>query len=283
MTVNSLRADADLLADRIDVGEQRLPGVCCRARRPAGDVRLPPGMKRRPDLELREVDRRPVLGGADDRRSAWSSRVRSRCATARCRSRRARRRRARPTGSSRSIARASSIVRFGRRATSRKLLPEAKLSAPHFCTMIVFGPSWLIESRSESSKPRMSDVIPTIDVMPMTTPSTVSAERILLVRSVSSDIATISPSSPARIRRHRLFAPQRFDRIEPRRPHRRIQAEEQPDDRGDADADGDRPELHRRRQRRHLADDQRERRTRGRCRPGRRRSRASPTRSGSAR
>ncbi len=30
-------------------------------------------------------------------------------------------------------------------------------------------------ARSELSKPRMSDVMPTIDVMPMTTPSMVSA------------------------------------------------------------------------------------------------------------
>ncbi len=67
-------------------------------------------------------------------------------------------------------------------------MPEAKLSAPHFWTMMVSGPSWLIDSRSELSKPRISDVIPTIDVMPMTTPSTVSAERILLVRSVSNAI-----------------------------------------------------------------------------------------------
>ena len=53
-------------------------------------------------------------------------------------------------GHSRSIARASSIVRFGRRATSRKLLPPPRrLSAPIFCTMSVFGPSWLIESRSD--------------------------------------------------------------------------------------------------------------------------------------
>ena len=64
--------------------------------------------------------------------------------------------------------------------------------------MIVFGPSWLIESRSDWSKPRMSDVIPTIEVMPMTTPSTVSAERILLVRSVSNAMLTISPSRPER-------------------------------------------------------------------------------------
>ena len=47
--------------------------------------------------------------------------------------------------------------------------------------MIVFGPIWLIASRSDLSNPRMSDVMPTIEVMPITTPSTVSAERILLV------------------------------------------------------------------------------------------------------
>ena len=40
--------------------------------------------------------------------------------------------------------------------------------------------------------------MPTIDVMPMTTPSTVSAERILFDRNVSTDIVTISPSRPLR-------------------------------------------------------------------------------------
>ena len=68
--------------------------------------------------------------------------------------------------------------------------------------MMVSGPSWLMDSRSELSKPRISDVIPTIDVMPMTTPSTVSAERILLVRSVSNAIAKISENSPVRIASH---------------------------------------------------------------------------------
>src|SRR4051794_16781709 len=43
----------------------------------------------------------------------------------------------------------------------------------------------------------MSDVIPTIEVMPITTPSTVKAERILLVRRVSIDIVTISLRRPA--------------------------------------------------------------------------------------
>ena len=77
-------------------------------------------------------------------------------------------------------------------------MPAPKLSAPIFCTKIVFGPIWPIESRSDWSNPRMSDVMPTIDVMPMTTPSTVSAERILLVRSVSIDMPTISLSRPER-------------------------------------------------------------------------------------
>ena len=88
---------------------------------------------------------------------------------------------------------------LGRLATSRKDLPDAKLRALNFCTKTVFGPSARIESRSDSSKPRISAVMPTIEVMPMTTPRTVSAERILLVRSVSIDIDTISPNNPARI------------------------------------------------------------------------------------
>ena len=77
-------------------------------------------------------------------------------------------------------------------------MPEPKLNAPIFCTKMVFGPICPIESRSDWSNPRMSDVMPTIDVMPMTTPSTVSAERILLVRSVSIDMPTISRMRPER-------------------------------------------------------------------------------------
>jgi hypothetical protein len=82
--------------------------------------------------------------------------------------------------------------------------------------MIVFGPSWLIESRSDWSKPRIRDVIPTMDVIPMTTPSTVSAERILLARSVCSDMMTISWSRPARspaITRASFFPPRRYSRL----------------------------------------------------------------------
>ena len=52
----------------------------------------------------------------------------------------------------------------------------------------MFGPIARIMSRSDWSKPRISAVMPTIDVMPMTTPSTVRPERILLVRTVSNAI-----------------------------------------------------------------------------------------------
>ena len=72
--------------------------------------------------------------------------------------------------------------------------------------------------------------MPTIDVMPITTPSTVSAERILLLRSVSSAIAAVSRSSASCLHAGRWsFAPQRFDRIEHGRAPRRIPAEEQAD------------------------------------------------------
>ena len=70
---------------------------------------------------------------------------------------------------------------------------------------MIFGPIVLIASRSDWSKPRIIAVIPTIDVMPITTPSTVSAERSLLVRTVSKAIATTSVKRLARI----VVAPRR--------------------------------------------------------------------------
>ena len=70
---------------------------------------------------------------------------------------------------------------------------------PKRCTVIVFGPSARIMSRSDSSKPRIIAVMPTIDVMPMTTPSTVRNERSLFVRTVSNAITTTSPKRLMRI------------------------------------------------------------------------------------
>ena len=61
-------------------------------------------------------------------------------------------------------------------------------------------------SRSDSSKPRISDVMPTIEVMPMTTPRIVSAERILFVRSVSNAITATSRQSPDSVPYSRLSA-----------------------------------------------------------------------------
>src|SRR5215210_2735598 len=99
--------------------------------------------------------------------------------------------------------------------------------------------------------------MPTIEVMPMTTPRTVSAERILFVRRVSIDMPTISLSRPARIPAT-LLAPQCFDRVERRGTHRRVQSEEQPDNRRDANADGDGPQLDGGRQRGRFADGERQ-------------------------
>ena len=182
-----------------------------------------------PHLQLHEVDGGEVLGGAEDGErlrpgvavehplllaaGAPPSQT-SMIAT---------------DGHSRAIAFASSIDKFGRLAISRNVLPDEALIRPNFCTMMVFGPSSRNRSRSDSSKPRISDVMPTIEVMPMTTPSTVSADRILLARSVSKDIATISPSTRCAVPPSPTPASTR--RSDPaRRAHRRIEPEEQADD-----------------------------------------------------
>src|SRR5712692_8987349 len=113
------------------------------------------------------------------------------------------------------------------------------------------GPTCAMASRTDWSKPRMSAVMPTIDVMPMTTPRTVRPERNLFVRTVSNAIVTTSQRSPNRIAIKILnaqvercsFPPQRLDRIQARGPARGIQAEEQSHRRRDADAERDRPDF----------------------------------------
>src|SRR5262249_44449005 len=64
---------------------------------------------------------------------------------------------------------------------------------------MILGPASAMRSRSDWSKPRIMAVMPTIDVMPITTPSTVSAERILFDQIVSNAITTTSRKSPSRI------------------------------------------------------------------------------------
>src|SRR5204863_4901959 len=124
---------------------------------------------------------------------------------------------------------------------------------------IVLGPmAALMLSCSDRSKPRMSDVMATMDVMPITTPSTVSPERILLTRTVSNAITITSLRSPTRNARSRLLTAQRLDGIQPRGTVGRVKAEEEAHERGDDDAERHGPELNRRRDGRQARDAQRD-------------------------
>ena len=84
---------------------------------------------------------------------------------------------------------------MGRRNSSVISLPAVMLTPLNLATKIVLGPIERMLSRSDWSKPRMSDVMPTIDVTPITTPRMVSPERSLLARSVSHAIVTTSSMS----------------------------------------------------------------------------------------
>src|SRR2546422_6005663 len=112
--------------------------------------------------------------------------------------------------------------------------------------------------------------MPTIDVIPMTTPRMVSPDRILFVRTVSNAIATTSQRSASlramrfQIADFRLqiadsLTTQSLDWVEPRGPHRRIEAEEQADEGRDANPERDGPDLHRRGNRRERRDGRRDR------------------------
>src|SRR5438034_1054724 len=169
-----------------------------------------------------------------------------------------------------SIARASETVRLGRFSSSRISAPLLKLTMPKRWTKIVFGPIPRIMSRTDSSNPRMSAVMPTMEVMPMTTPRTVSAECSLLVRTESNAMTMTSPCEAepdshttcqpsnhgraARLERGAvrepprgavqeppLLVPQRVDRIEPGGLEGRIHAEENAHRGREAEADGERP------------------------------------------
>src|SRR5262245_60573046 len=156
-----------------------------------------------------------------------------------------------------SSARASDVVRFGRFRSSRISAPFAKSVMPNRWMKIVFGPIVANRSRMDLSKPMMSDVMPTMAVMPITMPSTVSPERILLVRTVSNAIPMTSLKRSMRADTS-LLPPQRFDGIEASGARCRIKPEEQSDKGRDADAEGHRPRLDGRRNRRRLGDDERD-------------------------
>ena len=75
-------------------------------------------------------------------------------------------------------------------------MPLENAPTPNRCTKIVLGPIAPIMSRSDLSNPRIIAVMPTMDVMPMTTPSTVRPDRSLFVRTVSIAMTNTSPSRP---------------------------------------------------------------------------------------
>src|SRR5712692_9323630 len=82
------------------------------------------------------------------------------------------------------------------------------------------------------------------DVTPITMPSTVSADRALRVRSVSSATERFSRISRSR---SMLVRPQCDHWIEARRPHGRVDSEEDPDGRAQDNPEQRYPDLHRRR------------------------------------
>src|SRR2546427_12093437 len=92
------------------------------------------------------------------------------------------------------------------------------------------------------------------EVTPITIPNTVSADRALRERSVSS--ATVRFSKRSRSRSN-LLRPQRDYRIQARRPDRGINSEEHTDQRAEQHAQQRDPGLHRSRKRSECAQRQR--------------------------
>ena len=79
---------------------------------------------------------------------------------------------------------------FGGAAEGERLDVEAKMT---------FEPMLLTNLSTLSSSPRPIEETPMTTATPITMPSTVSAERSLLLRIVSVAIRRISPNSPLRI------------------------------------------------------------------------------------
>src|SRR5579863_5695425 len=88
----------------------------------------------------------------------------------------------------------------------------------------VSAPYCLMSSWMAWSKPVIKAATSMITLTPNTTPNTVSALRNLCARSVSIACFRFSPCAWAM---SSLVRPQRFNRIEPRGAHRRIDPEEQ--------------------------------------------------------
>src|SRR5882762_2362264 len=102
-------------------------------------------------------------------------------------------------------------------------------------------------------KPSMIAATEITDVTPITMPSTVSADRALRPRSVSSATERFSRMSRSR---SMLVRPQCDHWIKARRPHRRVDSEEDPDGRAQNNPEQRHPDLHRRRKCGELAQSQ---------------------------
>ncbi len=241
-------ADADGLADRIDVREERLPRTVAEQHdaAPMLDLRRD---EEAAGLDLGEVDRRPVLGGAEDGEllGALAAVVdaRSRVADIAEPDIDQRHRRAlpfdRPCVLHREIRPARHLEEAapGGEAQGAPLLHDDRVRS-ELADRIA---QRVVEAADER---RHADDRGDADHHAEHGQRRAHLARAQRVERHADDLAEEARAHPS----HSLLPPQRFDGVELRRPHRRIHAEEQADQRRDANPHDHRPELHRRRQRR---------------------------------
>ena len=105
------------------------------------------------------------------------------------------------------------------------------------------------------SRPAMMEPTPMIVPVPMITPSTVRKARSL---RFADGVQRQSDARAIQLTQPHLFVPQRFDRIELRRPLRRIDAEEQSDERRKPTPINTARDRHRHRHGREIADQHRD-------------------------
>src|ERR1700686_379553 len=121
----------------------------------------------------------------------------------------------------------------------------------------MFDPMLATNSRTFSSSPRPIEETPMTTATPITMPSTVNAERNLLLRIVSAAMRKISPNSPLRIisfgcrlpeagsRKLLHFKPQCHDRIQQRSLARGIDSKKHSYARGHQQSGANGPQLNR--------------------------------------
>src|SRR2546426_9660074 len=141
-------------------------------------------------------------------------------------------------GSSRIASTSSSLKSFRRRNSSGS--PPTKIAGSNFLTKRMWGPAPSRKPFPEAASPRMSEVIPTTAMIPMTTPRMVRDERSLFAFRVARAIRKFS----TRARRADLLIAQRLDGIQPRRAVGRVDSEDQPHHEDHHQRQDDRPGIH---------------------------------------